>query len=66
MSNQTFFVSPKFDKKPIYNSPTNKYQEFTNVYVYSIIVKIENGTPNCAKFCDAAAKEWSKIKNKDK
>ena len=64
--NQTFFVSPKFNKKPIYNSPTNKYQEFSNAYVYSIIVKTGNGTPNRADVCDEATKEWNKIKNKSK
>ncbi|CAI2197250.1 6766_t:CDS:2, partial [Funneliformis geosporum] len=37
---------PKFNKKPIYNLPSNKYQEFTNAYVYSIMVKTGNGTPN--------------------
>ena len=62
--NQTFFVSPKFNKKLIYNSPTNKYQEFSNAYVYSIIVKTGNGTPNRADVCDKATKEWNKIKNK--
>ncbi|PKC06975.1 hypothetical protein RhiirA5_418840 [Rhizophagus irregularis] len=39
MSRQTFFIDPKFNKKPIYNSPINKYQEFTNAYVYSVMVK---------------------------
>ncbi|CAI2198979.1 11102_t:CDS:1, partial [Funneliformis geosporum] len=37
---------PKFNKKLIYNSPSNKFQEFTNAYVYSIMVKTENGIPN--------------------
>ena len=57
MSNQTFFVSLKFNKKLIYNSPTNKYQRFTNIYIYNIMVKIENGTPNYAKVCDTVIKE---------
>ncbi|CAJ0846568.1 2494_t:CDS:2 [Entrophospora sp. SA101] len=48
MSHQTFLFSPKFSKKPIYDSPTNKYQEFSNAYVYSIMVKTGNGTPNRA------------------
>ncbi len=64
--NQTFFVNPKFNKKLIYNSPTNKYQEFSNAYVYSIMVKTGNGTPNRADICDKAIKEWNKIKNKSK
>ncbi|CAB4494103.1 unnamed protein product [Rhizophagus irregularis] len=32
MSRQSFFSIPKFNKKPIYSSPTNKYQEFSNAY----------------------------------
>jgi hypothetical protein len=38
MSRQIFLVSPKFNKKLIYASPTNKYQEFTNAYIYSTAV----------------------------
>ena len=64
--NQTFFVSPKFNKKLIYNSLTNKYQEFSNAYVYSIMVKTGNSTLNRADVCDEATKEWNKIKNKSK
>ena len=64
--NQTFFVSPKFNKKLIYNLPTNKYQEFSNAYVYSIMVKTENGIPNHADVCNEATKEQNKIKNKSK
>ena len=57
MNRQTFFLSPKFNKKPIYHAPTNKYQEFSNAYVYSIMVKIGNGTPNHADVCSEATKE---------
>lgn len=64
MSRQTFLFSPKFNKKPIYSSPTNKYQEFSNAYVYSIMVKTGNGTPNRADVCREAAQEWNKIKKK--
>ena len=64
MSRQTFLFSPKFNKKPIYNSPTNKYQEFSNAYVYSMMVKTGNGTPNRANVCNEASQEWKKIKNK--
>ena len=32
MSRQLFLFNPKFNKKPIYNSLTNKYQEFFNAY----------------------------------
>ena len=39
MSRQTYFIGPKFNKKSIYNSSVNKYQEFTNAYVYSTMVK---------------------------
>ncbi|PKK75328.1 hypothetical protein RhiirC2_773752 [Rhizophagus irregularis] len=39
MSRQAFFIDPKFNKKLIYNSPINKYQEFTNAYVYSVMKK---------------------------
>jgi len=66
MKRQTFFLSPKFNKKPIYNLQTNKYQEFTNAYVYSIMVKTGNGDPNRAELCESAAKEWNEIKKKDK
>ncbi|GES90527.1 hypothetical protein GLOIN_2v1766467 [Rhizophagus clarus] len=66
MNRQTFFLSPKFNKKPIYHSPTNKYQEFTNAHVYSIMVKTGVGTPNCADVCSEAAKEWNKIKSKSR
>src|SRR5215213_9499800 len=64
MSHQLFLFSPKFNKKPIYNSPTNKYQEFSNAYIYSIMVKTGNGTPNRADVCREAAQEWNKIKKK--
>ena len=66
MSHQTFLFSPKFNKKPIYNSPSNKYQEFTNAYVYSIMVKTGNGTPNRNDVCREATKEWNEIKSKSK
>ena len=66
MNHQTFFLSPKFNKKPIYSLPSNKYQEFTNAYVYSIMVKTGNGDPNRAELCDAASKEWNKIKKEIK
>ncbi|GET55754.1 hypothetical protein RIR_jg13754.t1 [Rhizophagus irregularis DAOM 181602=DAOM 197198] len=58
--------SPKFNKKPIYNLQTNKYQEFTNAYVYSIMVKTGNGDPNRAELCESATKKWNYIKRKDK
>nr|CAG8683580.1 15397_t:CDS:2 [Entrophospora candida] len=64
MSRQTFLFSPKFSKKPIYDSPTNKYQEFSNAYVYSIMVKTGNGTPNRADVCREATQEWNRIKKK--
>ncbi|PKY22650.1 hypothetical protein RhiirB3_436662 [Rhizophagus irregularis] len=64
MSRQVFLFSPKFNKKPIYKSLTNKYQEFSNAYVYSIMVKTGNGTPNRADVCHEAAQEWNKIKKK--
>ena len=64
MSRQTYFIGPKFNKKSIYNSPVNKYQEFTNAYIYSTMVKIGNSTPNYAIVCHEAATEWTKIKNK--
>ncbi|CAB4437176.1 unnamed protein product [Rhizophagus irregularis] len=66
MNRQTFFLSPKFNKKLIYNLQTNKYQEFTNAYVYSIMVKTGNGDPNRAELCESATKEWNNIKRKDK
>ncbi|PKK63532.1 hypothetical protein RhiirC2_716926 [Rhizophagus irregularis] len=65
MNHQTFFLSPKFNKKLIYKLQTNKYQEFTNAYIYSIMVKTGNGDPNRAELCESAAKEWNKIKRKD-
>ena len=64
MSHQLFLFSPKFNKKPIYNSPTNKYQEFSNAYIYSIMVKTGNGTPNRANVCREVIQEWNKIKKK--
>ncbi|CAB4421627.1 unnamed protein product [Rhizophagus irregularis] len=64
MSRQTFFLSPKFNKKPIYDSPTNKYQEFTNAYVYSIMVKTSNQTPDRAVVCREAINEWNNIKKR--
>ncbi|PKY33335.1 hypothetical protein RhiirB3_452149, partial [Rhizophagus irregularis] len=66
MIRQTFFLSPKFNKKSIFHSPTNKYQEFVNAYVYSIMVKNGNGTPNRADICSEVAKEWNKIKIKSR
>ncbi|GBC33693.2 hypothetical protein GLOIN_2v1783204 [Rhizophagus irregularis DAOM 181602=DAOM 197198] len=66
MNRQTFFLSPKFNKKPIYSLQTNKYQEFTNAYVYSIMVKTGNSDPNRSKLCELVTKEWNKIKRKDK
>src|ERR1700722_12114013 len=66
MSRQTFFTSPKFNKKLIYHSPTNKYQEFSNAYVYNIMVKTGIGNPDRADICNEAAKEWNKIKSKSK
>ncbi len=64
MSQQTFLFSPKFNKKPIYNSSTNKYQEFFNAYIYSLMVKTGNGILNHANVCREASQEWNKIKNK--
>ena len=64
MSRQTYFIGPKFNKKSIYNSSVNKYQEFTNAYIYSTMVKTGNSTPNRAIVCREAATEWTKIKNK--
>ncbi len=63
MSRQTFFLSSKFNKKPIYNLPNNKYQEFTNAYIYSM-VKTSSHTPNHAVICQEAINEWNKIKKK--
>ncbi len=57
MNRQTFFLNPRFDKKLIYKSPANKYQNFTNAYVYNIMVKTGNGTPNRADTCHEAAQE---------
>ena len=64
MSRQLFLFSPKFNKKLIYNSPTNKYQEFSNAYVYSIMVKTGNSSTNRADVCREATQEWNKIKKK--
>ncbi|CAB4473731.1 hypothetical protein RhiirA1_446302 [Rhizophagus irregularis] len=64
MSCQIFLFSPKFNKKPIYNSPANKYQEFSNAFVYSIMVMTGNGTLNRADVCREAMQEWNKIKKK--
>ena len=64
MNCQAFFFNPKFNKKLIYKSPANKYQDFTNAYVYSIIIKTES-TPNCIEVCHKAAQEWNKIKFKN-
>jgi len=63
MKRQTFF-SPKFNKKPIYDLPTNKYQEFTNAYMYSVMVKTSNHIPDCAVVCRKAINEWNNIKKK--
>ena len=62
MSRQTFFFSSKFNKKQIYDLPNNKYQEFTNVYIYSIMVKISNYTPNCTAVCHEVTNEWNNVK----
>ncbi len=64
MSHQTYFIDPKFNKKLIYNSPVNKYQEFTNAYVYSTMVKMGNSTSNRAIICHEAATEQTNIKSK--
>ena len=64
MSRQTYFLGLKFNKKLIYKSPINKYQKFTNAYIYSIMVKIGNSTSNHIIICQDAAKEWKNIKNK--
>src|SRR6266540_7235703 len=64
MSCQTYFIGPKFNKKLIYNSPINKYQEFTNVYIYSTMVKMGNSTSNHAIICHEAVTEWTNIKSK--
>lgn len=64
MSRQTFFLSPKFNKKPIYDLPINKYQEFTNAYVYSVMVKTSNHTPDCTIICREVINEWNNIKKK--
>src|SRR6266540_4295893 len=58
------FLSPKFNKKPIYDLSTNKYQEFTNAYVYSVMVKTSNHTPDRAVVCREAINEWNNIKKK--
>src|SRR6266508_369356 len=64
MSRQTYFLGLKFNKKLIYKSPVNKYQKFTNAYIYNIMVKTENSIPNRIIICQDAAKEWKNIKNK--
>src|SRR5688572_3313168 len=64
MSRQTYFYSPKFDKKLIFKLPNNKYQEFTNAYAYSTMLKTGNSTPDRAIICREAAKEWKNIKSK--
>ena len=64
MSRQTYFYSPKFNKKLIFNLPNNKYQEFTNTYAYSIMLRMDNSTTNHAIICKDIAKEWRNIKNK--
>src|SRR6266542_4370614 len=64
MSRQTYFIGPKFNKKSIYNLPVNKYQEFTNTYVYSTMVKMRNSTLNHAIVYRKAATEWTNIKSK--
>src|SRR6266542_970050 len=64
MSHQTYFLGLKFNKKLIYKSSVNKYQEFTNAYIYSIMVKTGNSTSNRIIICQDAAKEWKNIKNK--
>ena len=64
MSRQTYLYSPKFNKKLIFNSPNNKYQEFTNTYTNNIMLKMGNSIPNRAIICKDAAKEWRNIKNK--
>ena len=51
MSCQTFFLSLKFNKKPIYDLSTNKYQEFTNAYIYNVMVKTSNYTFNYTIIC---------------
>src|SRR3990170_563986 len=58
MSRQTYFIGPKFNKKSIYNSPVNKYQEFTNAYIYSTMVKTGNSTPKSAIEIDNIIKEY--------
>ena len=65
MSRQTFFSTFKLNKKPIYSSPTNKFQEFSNAYMYAIMVKTANYTSNRADVCHEAIQEWKKIKSKD-
>ncbi|CAG8611448.1 203_t:CDS:2, partial [Scutellospora calospora] len=62
---QMYFLTPKFKKNLIYNSPANKYQEFTNVHIYSIMMKMGNNTSNHAKACNEATQEWNKIKTKN-
>jgi len=57
MSRQTYFIGPKFNKKSIYNLPVNKYQEFTNTYIYSTMIKMRNSTSNRAIICHKAAIE---------
>ncbi|CAG8807870.1 16985_t:CDS:2 [Dentiscutata erythropus] len=47
------------------NQQENKYQEFSNAYVYKIMIKTANGTPNRAQVCREATQEWNKIKTKD-
>ena len=64
MSHQTFFLSPKFNKKPIYDSSTNKYQEFTNAYMYSVMIKMSSHTPDHAAVCQEAINEWNNVKKK--
>ena len=64
MSRQTYLYSPKFNKKLIFNSLNNKYQNFTNAYAYSTMLKIGNSNPNRAIICQEAAKEWRNIKSK--
>ncbi|PKB98648.1 hypothetical protein RhiirA5_431037, partial [Rhizophagus irregularis] len=44
---QTFLISPKFEKKYLYKSPTLLYHEFYNAWAYQKMVKLSN--PNLPK-----------------
>src|SRR5260364_150489 len=59
---QMFISNPKFNKKLVYKDPKNKYENFTNAYIYNYMVKNKKPNPDQSIVCKLEAEEWQIVR----